>query len=107
MEVWVNDAPVPVISAILPSGIKSKKQVIQSGATSPASLAAMQAFTGIVVKAGYSNAEIIWVGGPDMLLDGTNGYPLKAGEAISYVVADASAIYITGSANDLIYYTGN
>ncbi len=73
-------------------------------------LPAQALVNGIVVKAKSTNAGNGFVGGPAVTTtdDGTgNGYRLTPGEAWSGAIANASAIYVNGTAGDVYYYTGN
>ena len=65
---------------------------------------------GVVIKAGYNNTSTIFIGksGVTTTDDGTgNGYPLQAGEAISYGASDLTDMFINGIANEFVYVTGN
>ena len=66
---------------------------------------------GVIIKARSTNAGTVFIGSSSSLTttsDGTgNGYTLAPGEAISYATANLSAIFAVGTANDVIYITGN
>lgn len=65
---------------------------------------------GIVIKAKPSNAGTVFVGGTGVTTtyDGTGtGYPLVAGEAMSFAVANLNSIFIVGTAGDVVSFGGN
>jgi hypothetical protein len=65
---------------------------------------------GVIIKASTTNQSVIFVGSASVncIDDGTgNGYPLTAGESISFAVLNMNAIYINGIAGDFISYAGN
>lgn len=86
-----------------PKLIKSNSQTVTLSA---AALTPLALSNGITLKADYANTGIISVGGPDVTT--ATGYPLKAGEPISYGVCDLSAIFIIGTnTTDKLWFTGN
>ena len=61
---------------------------------------------GVVVKALKTNTAIVYLGGPSVTT--ATGYPLVAGESISYAVSNLSAVYlICQNATDVVAITGN
>jgi hypothetical protein len=65
---------------------------------------------GVVVKAKTGNLAKVFVGpsGVNTVDDGTGlGYPLLPGESISFGVTSTSAIFINGTAGDIVYFAGN
>jgi hypothetical protein len=80
---------------------------LQTTTTSVAALPSAALYVGAVLKADYGNAGIIYVG-PCSNLTTATGYPLKAGEAISYGVTNLSAVCMIGqNTTDVLHYTGN
>ena len=85
----------------------------QTTCTGSAQLVTSSSWTnGLIIKAGYNNTGIIYVGPSGVTT--ANGYPLKAGEAISYGTypgAFSSKIqaYVicANSSGDAFYNTGN
>lgn len=88
----------------LPTTIYSAQQTVTGAAAALASSGSL--VNGVIVKAGSTNANPVYVG-PSGVTSST-GYRLNAGEAISYAVANASGVYIIGTAGtDVVYVTGN
>lgn len=85
-----------------PTTVYSAQQTVTASAVA---LAAQALVNGIVVKAKSTNAGTVYVG-PSGVTTGT-GYPLLAGEAISFGVTNASAVFIIGTASDVVYVAGN
>lgn len=62
--------------------------------------------TGVVVQALTTNTGTVYVGGPGVTT--STGYPLVAGQAISYAAANSANIYIICTvASDAVSATGN
>jgi hypothetical protein len=65
---------------------------------------------GVVIKALKANTGTVWIG-PSGVTDesgGAPGYPLVAGEAVSYAVQNLSAVYaIADNMTDAVAITGN
>ena len=115
--VFVN----PATGATFPvSGSVSISGIVNTVASNPTSIYATQqvcAITaaalptqglanGVVVKALKSNAGTVYVGASGVST--STGYPLVAGESISYAVTNLSAIYLICQNNsDSIAVTGN
>jgi len=79
----------------------------QTATTSVAALPSAALYVGAVLKADYGNAGMIYVG-PCSNLTTATGYPLKAGEAISYAVTNLSAVCMLGqNSSDMLHFTGN
>lgn len=96
----VNDNPNTIIA----------KQVKIAITDTAVALGADSFVNGVVIKAGYNNSSTIFIGKSNVATtdDGTgNGYPLEAGEAISYGASDISDMFINGAADDFVYVTGN
>lgn len=58
--------------------------------------------TGVIIKAATTNTGIVYVGDDSAVtanaVDGTDGFPLTAGESITLPILDASTIYLIASA---------
>lgn len=79
----------------------------QTATTSVAALPSAALYVGVVLKADYNNSGVIYVG-PCSNLTTATGYPLKAGEAISYGVTNLSAVCELGqNTTDILHFTGN
>ena len=86
-----------------PSSIYSHRQTTT---TSAVALPSQALVNGIVITANAANAGTVYVG-PSGVTSST-GYPLAAGQSISYAVADLSSIYIIGTnTTDVVAFTGN
>jgi hypothetical protein len=99
-------APLPVATPA-PAAITAGQKTVTASA---ASLGAAVLVNGVVVKAKSSNAGAVWVGGPSVTAtdDGTGaGYRLMPGEAASFAVSNINAIYVIGTAGDVVYFEGN
>jgi hypothetical protein len=80
---------------------------VQTATLSAAALPYQTMFYGVVLKADYSNTGIIYIG-PCATLTTANGYPLKAGEAISYGAHPMSLACMIGqNTTDILHFTGN
>jgi hypothetical protein len=86
----------------IPAGVVAGQVAVT---TSAAALPADALANGIVVKASASNTATIWIGGSNVTTT-ANGYPLAPGEAMSFAVANASAIYLIGPSG-VAYFGGN
>ena len=111
----------PTAGATFPvNGAVSISGAVNTVASNPASIFSMQqtcnvtasalpsqALTnGVVVKALKTNTAIVYLGGSGVAP--TSGYPLVAGESISYAVSSLSSIYlICQNTTDVIAITGN
>jgi hypothetical protein len=79
----------------------------QTATTSAAALPAAALYSGVVLKADASNSGIIFVGSCSSLT-AQSGYPLKAGEAISYGVTSLASVCMLGTVTtDILHFTGN
>ncbi len=94
-----------------PAGIAastySDQQVVTASAVA---LTARALVNGLVLRAKSSNAGAVFVGAAGVTAtdDGTgNGFSLPPGAAISLPVSNASAVFIIGTLNDVVYVTGN
>jgi hypothetical protein len=84
---------------------------VQTATLSAAALPSLGVANGAVLKADYSNTGTIYLG-PCATLTTANGYPLKAGEAVSYgsvnYAGDLSRLCMIGvNTTDKLYFTGN
>ena len=87
----------------LPAAPVTGQQVV---ATTAAALPANPLQNGLIVTALSTNTGTIYVGGGGVTAG--SGYPLSAGQSISFAVANASGISIIGSnATDKIAFAGN
>lgn len=78
----------------------------QTVTTSAASLPNQALVSGVVVKALSANLATVYVGPTGLTT--ANGYPLAAGEAISFAVANADAIYVLGAnTTDTVAFGGS
>lgn len=99
-------APLPVATPA-PATVKAGQKAV---AASASSLGAAALVNGVVVKARSGNAGAVWVGGPSVTTtdDGTGaGYRLLPGEAASFATSNTNAIYVVGTAGDVVYFEGN
>ena len=85
-----------------PTTIYSAQQTVTASATA---LSSQALSNGIVIKARSTNTGTTYVG-PSSLTT-ANGYALLPGESISYGVTNANAVWIVGTASDVVYVTGN
>ncbi|MGO8740081.1 hypothetical protein [Rhodoblastus sp.] len=80
---------------------------VQTATLTAAALPAAGLYSGVVLKADYGNTGIIFIG-PCSNLTTTTGYPLEAGEAISYGVTSLSLVCMIGqNTSDVLHFTGN
>ena len=78
----------------------------QSCTTSAVALPSQGLANGIVVTALSSNSSTVYVGGASVTT--STGYPLAAGQSISYALANVSSIYvICSAASGGVAFTGN
>jgi hypothetical protein len=99
-------APLPVATPAPAAVVAGQKTV----AASAASLGAAALVNGVAIKARATNVGPVWVGGPAVTTtdDGTGaGYKLLPGEAASFAVSNTNAIYVIGTAGDVVYFEGN
>lgn len=92
---------------VLPAAMLSGQYKITAAAVAIGSQALTQ---GVVVKAKSTNAGAVWVGGATVNTtdDGTgNGFKLLAGEGVGISISNISGIYAIGTANDVLYWTGD
>ena len=86
-----------------PSTIYSGQQTLT---TSAATLPSKVLVNGIVITASPTNTGTVYVGPSGVT--SLSGYPLTAGQSISYAVTNLSAIYIIGTnGTDTVVFTGN
>jgi hypothetical protein len=101
----------PAVAAYSPTPAAPFTGQIKIATTGTAVALPSQALVnGVVVKAKNTNAANGFVGGSGVTTtdDGTgNGYRVMPGEAASFAVLNASAIYVNGTAGDIYYYGGN
>jgi len=65
---------------------------------------------GVILTAKSTNTAIIVVGGASVAntVDGTgNGYLLAAGASVSFAVSNSNALYINGTAGDIVSFAGS
>lgn len=80
---------------------------VQTATLSAAPLPYQTMFYGVVLKADIANTGTIYLG-PCVTLTTANGYPLKAGEAISYGAFPMSLACMIGTiTTDVLHFTGN
>jgi hypothetical protein len=95
--------PIIAVMPLMPPAIVAGVQIATTGAVA---LPAIDLFNGVVLKAAIGNSGVIYVGPAGVTM--ATGYPLNPGDAISYAVANLSAIYMIGvNTTDTIAYTGN
>lgn len=98
----LESVTIPTTSAN-PAAIISAQVTV---ATSAAALAANALTNGIVITASTANAGTVYVG-PTGVTTAT-GYPLAAGQSISYGVTNSNAVFvIAAAAGNTIAWTGN
>ena len=106
-----QDAMLTALAATLkvqtptPAGVVAGQLAVTANAAA-AALPAAALVNGIVVKASASNTATVFVGGSN-LATGVGGYPLAPGEAMSFSVANASALYFISTAASVVYFGGN
>jgi hypothetical protein len=88
-----------------PAGVVAGQLAVAANAAA-AALPAAALVNGIVIKASASNTATVFVGGSN-LATGVGGYPLAPGEAMSFAVANASALYFISTAASVVYFGGN
>jgi hypothetical protein len=80
---------------------------VQTATTSAVALPATSLSSGVVLKADAGNSGVIYIG-PCSSLTTATGYPLKAGEAISYGITNLASICMVGAVTtDILHATGN
>ena len=85
------------------TGIYSGQQTVT---TSAVALPSQALANGVVITAATANTGTVYVG-PSGVTSST-GYPLAAGQSISYALANLSSIYIIGTnTTDAVAFTGN
>ena len=78
----------------------------QTLTTSAAALPSQALANGVVITAKTTNTGTVYVG-PSGVTTAT-GYPLPAGQSISYAINNLSSIYIIGTnGTDVVAFTGN
>ena len=78
----------------------------QTATTSALALPSQALANGVVITANAANTSTVYVG-PSGVTSST-GYPLAAGQSISYALANLSSIYIIGTnTTDAVAFTGN
>ena len=78
----------------------------QTCAASAAALPSQTLANGVVVTAKSTNTGTVYVG--PLGVTSSTGYPLAAGQSISYAVANLSSVYIVDSVTtDAVAFTGN
>lgn len=90
-----------------PATIYSDQQVVTASAVA---LTTQTFVNGFVLKAKSTNSGNVFVGSAGVTTtdDGSgNGYRLLPGESISYGVSTTAGVFIIGTANDVVYVTGN
>jgi hypothetical protein len=94
-----------------PAGIAasaySDQQVVTASAVA---LTARALVNGLVLRAKETNVGKVFVGASGVTAtdDGTgNGFAVPPGATISLPVSNASAVFIIGTLNDVVYVTGN
>jgi len=95
---------IPSWQAAVPGGVATTFR--QTTTTSAAALASHAFSSGFTVKALSTNAAIVYVGGSGVT--SSTGYPLSAGDSISYTLANSGSVYIVGgNTTDVVAVTGN
>lgn len=94
-----------------PGGVSSSLYAAQQVITAAAAALASQALiNGVVIRAKSSNVGSVFVGGSTVTAtdDGSgNGFAVPPGATLSLPVGNANAVYVIGTAGDIIYVTGN
>lgn len=108
--------PLPVVlagsSAANPNANPAALYTDQQAVTASAvALTAQVLVNGLVLKAKSTNAGKVFVGGSNTVTttdDGSGaGWALAAGESVSIPVTNTSAVFIIGTASDVVYVLGN
>lgn len=97
-----------VVSSPLASSVVGQAKIATTATA--VQLASATLVNGLVIKAHPSNTAPILIGGSSVtnVYNGTgNGYPIWPGEAMSFAVPNASALYINGTAGDIAFFGGN
>lgn len=90
-----------------PTTIYTDQQTVTATATA---LTSQALINGVVITAATTNAGNVFVGGSGVTTTDTgsgSGYKLQPGQSISFGVTNCSAIYIIGTAADIVYVAGN
>jgi hypothetical protein len=102
---------VPVGEDGTPAGIAasiySDQQVVTASAVA---LTAQALVNGLTLRAKATNTGSVFVGPAGVNTTDTgsgNGFALLPGAAISLAVSNASAVFIVGTASDIVYVIGN
>jgi len=85
-----------------PTTIYSAQQTVTASATA---LTSQALSNGIVITAKSTNTGTTYVGPSSVTT--SNGYALLPGQSISYGVTNANAVWIVGTASDVVFVTGN
>lgn len=79
---------------------------VQACTTTATALPSGSLFNGIVLTADPANTATIYVGGPNVTTP--TGYPLVAGQSISYGSTSLSMIYqVCAASGPVLHFTGN
>lgn len=88
------------------TAVYADQQVVTASA---AALTAQALTNGLTLRAKSTNVGAVFVGAAGVTATDTgsgNGFALLPGAAISLPVSNASAVYIIGTANDIVYVIG-
>lgn len=68
----------------------------------------IRAHTGFTVRAATTNTGVVWLGGSDVATDGSNGFPLAAGDTVDLVgIVDLSKAWAKATlAGQKLYFLG-
>lgn len=98
-------------SVSTPGGVAAALYADQQVVTASAvALTAQALINGLAIRAKASNVGSVFVGGASVTAtdDGTgNGFALPPNATLSLPVGNASAVFIIGTAGDVVYVTGN
>lgn len=98
-------------SVSTPGGVAASLYADQQVVTASAvALTAQALINGLAIRAKASNVGSVFVGGANVTAtdDGTgNGFALPPNATLSLPVGNASAVFIIGTAGDVVYVTGN
>jgi len=100
------DGSVANVGGVVAS-VYSDQQVVTASAVA---LTAQALANGLCIRAKSTNVGNVFVGGSTVTAtdDGSgNGFAVAPGASISLPVSNASAVYIIGTAGDIVYVTGN
>lgn len=87
---------------IIPATVVAGKVVVDTTAKAMPSTSLVN---GAIITASLANAGTTWVGDSSVAIN--SGYPLSPGASTSISIANLGALYIVGTAGDVLNYVGS